>query len=436
VQQTKLKPSLGLFDATAISIGAIIGAGIFIVTGIAAGLAGSALVVSMLIAAVIALLTALSLAELTAWQPLEGSIYEYAYRLISPFAGFLAGWIWVLSNTFAGAAVSLGFAYYLATLAPVLSVNLIAAIVCMSFTTLNFIGIRQSAFANNILVTAKLLILVFFIVTGFCFIRVENFSRFEPFKAGVFYGAFYIFFAYGGFARVAVVAEEVRNARKNVPKAILLSLVISTLVYILVGTIAVGLAGASDLSSSKSPLTDAISMTGSTAAVYIVSAGGLLATASVLLTSILGVSRMVYAMARRRDLPQAMSKLHARFGTPYYSIWIIGVLMTVLALFVDLSRIIAISTFALLFYYALANASALRLRIGKRLYPRVIPVLGLATCLILMACIPLEAWMMGSAGLAAGVAFYWMKRRFLACGKNATSSVFKSASDLESSIIF
>ncbi|MEM3465517.1 MAG: amino acid permease [Candidatus Jordarchaeales archaeon] len=409
-QQSKLKPSLSLFDATAISIGAIIGAGIFIVTGIAAGLAGSALVVSMLVAAVIALLTALSIAELTAWQPLEGSIYEYAYRLISPSAGFLAGWIWILSNMFAGAAVSLGFAYYLATLTPVLPANLIAAITCMAFTTLNFIGIRQSALANNVLVTAKLLILIIFIAVGLGCIRVENFSRFEPFGAGVLYGAFYIFFAYGGFARVAVVAEEVKNARKNVPRAILLSLVISTLVYILVGIVAVGLAGASGLSSSKSPLSDAISVTGSTAAVYIVSVGGLLATASVLLTSILGVSRMAYAMARRRDLPQAMSKLHARFGTPYYSIWIIGFLMTLLALFVDLSRIVAISTFALLFYYALANASALR--IGKRLYPRVVPALGLATCLILIVFVPLEAWIMGSAGLAAGVAFHLVKRRF------------------------
>ena len=104
-KQPQLKPTLGLFDATAISVGAIIGAGIFVVTGIAAGYAGSALIISMLIAATISLFTALSLAELTAWQPKEGSIYEYTYQLISPFAGFLTGWMWILSNTFAGAAV-------------------------------------------------------------------------------------------------------------------------------------------------------------------------------------------------------------------------------------------------------------------------------------------------------------------------------------------
>lgn len=161
MKQHTLKPSLGLWDATAISIGAIIGAGIFIVTGIAASFADSALIISMLIAATISLFTALSFAELTTWQPREGSIYEYAYQLISPFAGFLTGWMWIISNIFAGAAVSLGFGYYLMRLIPILPANYIAAILCLAFTILNFFGIRQSAFFNNILVTAKLLILTF-----------------------------------------------------------------------------------------------------------------------------------------------------------------------------------------------------------------------------------------------------------------------------------
>ncbi len=412
IRQEKLKPSLSLFDATAISVGAIIGAGIFIVTGIAAGFAGSALIVSMIIAAIIALLTALSFAELTAWQPKEGSIYEYTYQLISPLAGFLTGWMWILSNTFAGAAVSLGFAYYLTAIYRTLPANVIAALICIAFTTLNFLGIRQSALINNILVVAKLLILAFFVIVGVEYINRANFASFAPLEVGVFYGAFYIFFAYGGFARVAVIAEEVKDAKRNVPKAILLSLAISTLVYILVGVVAVGLIGAPSLSASQSPLTDAINITGNTTATYTVSAGGLLATASVLLTSILGVSRMAYAMGRRKDLPQALSKLHQKFNTPYYSIWIFGITMTLLALFVDLSKVVAISTFALLFYYTLANVSALRLKVQKRLYPQLIPVLGAITCLALMIFIPIEAWIIGAAGLAAGVIVYWAKRNF------------------------
>jgi APA family basic amino acid/polyamine antiporter len=414
-QKSGLKPTLGLFDATAISVGAIIGAGIFVVTGIAAGLAGSALIVSMLIAAIISLLTALSFAELTAWQPKEGSIYEYTYQLISPFAGFLTGWMWILSNTFAGAAVSLGFAHYLTALIPILPANWIAAIICIAFTMLNFFGIRQSALINNFLVAAKLLILAFFIILGVAYINSSNFTPFAPFQVGVFYGACYIFFAYGGFARVAVIAEEVKDAKRNVPKAILLSLIISTIVYILVGVVAIGLVGAPELANSNSPLTKAINITGNTVAAYIISIGGLLATASVLLTSILGVSRMTYAMARRKDIPQTLSKLHQKYNTPYYSIWIIGTLMTLLALFIDLTKVVAISTFALLFYYAFANVSALRLKVQKRLYPQFVPILGTATCLALLIFILFaspQAWIIGVAGLTAGAIYYVAKKKF------------------------
>ncbi|MEM3536507.1 MAG: amino acid permease [Candidatus Bathyarchaeia archaeon] len=413
-KQLKLKPTLGLFDATAISVGAIIGAGIFVVTGIAAGLAGSAVIISMLLAAVIALLTALSFAELTAWQPKEGSIYEYSYQLISPFAGFLVGWMWILSNTFVGAAVSLGFAYYLTALFPALPANWIAAFICICFTMLNYLGIRQSAHLNNFLVTAKLFILAFFVVFGLVYVKPANFTPFEPLHVGMLYGSCYIFFAYAGFARVAVIAEEVKDARRNVPRAILLSLALSTIVYVLVGLVAVGLVGAVRLSNSNSPLTEAISITENAAAVYIISAGGLLATASVLLTAILGVSRMAYAMAIRNDIPQVLSKLHPKYNTPYYSIWIIGVLMTLLALFADLSRVVAISTFALLFYYTMANISALKLKVQDRLYPRFMPVLGAATCLALLVFILFaapHAWVIGVAGLMVGVVYYQMRKR-------------------------
>ena len=408
-RQSGLKPSLSLFDASAVSVGAIIGAGIFVVTGIAAGYAGSALVVSMIIAAIIASLTTLSLAELTAWQPREGGIYEYTYQLVSPFAGFLTGWMWIVSNTFAGAAVSLGFAHYLTALFPSLSVNLVAAVLCIAFTALNYYGVRQSAVINNFLVITKLLVLAFFIIFGLAFMNTTNFAPFAPLQVGVFYGASYIFFAYGGFARVAVIAEEVKDAKKNVPKAMLLSLLISTLFYILVGLIAVGLVGANRLAGSDSPLREAISVSGNAFAVYIVSIGGLLATASVLLTSVLGVSRMAYAMARRKDLPEAFIKLHPKHVTPYYSIWIVGILMALFVLFINLSRVVAISTFALLFYYALANLSALNLKAEKRLYPRLVPVLGILTCLALFAFIPYEAIIIGAIGLIGGAVYYAIK---------------------------
>jgi len=411
--QNALKRSLSLLDATAVSVGAIIGGGIFVVTGIVAGLAGSALVVSMVVAAVIAFFTALSFAELAAWQPVEGSVYEYARQVISPFSGFLAGWMWMISNTFTGAAVSLGFAYYLTATFPDLPANMVAVVMCLAFTALNFFGARKSARLNTFLVSLKLLILLFFVVFGALNVKTANFTPFEPFNQGVLYGAYFIFFAYTGFGRAAVVAEEVKDAQHNVPRALLLSLAVSTVIYVLIGVVAVGLVGSYSLAGSNSPLVEAISATGSPIAVQVVAVGGLLATASVLLTAILGVSRMAYSMARRKDLPQVLAKLNPKFCTPSYSIWAVGFLMVLLVLFFDLTGVVSVSTFGALFYYAITNAAALKLKIEKRRYHRLVPIVGLGTCVLLLVLIlffATHAWIIGCICLIAGAVYYGTKR--------------------------
>jgi APA family basic amino acid/polyamine antiporter len=412
-EKKRLKPKLGLWSATAINVGAIIGGGIFVVTGIVAGVAGSAFVISMVLAAVIALITALSFAQLTTWQPVEGSGYEYVRQLVSPFAGFLSGWMWMIGNTFAGAAVSLGFGYYLAAAFPELPVKIVAVVMCLGFTALNSIGIRQSAMLNNVLVVVKLVVLAFFVVFGLFYVNSANFLPFQPFSSGVLFGAYYIFFAYAGFARATIIAEEVKDAKRNVPRAVVLSLAISTIVYILVGVVAVGLVGSSSLAASSSPLTLAIGASGSSLAMQVVSLGGLVATASVLLTGILGVSRMVFSMARRDDLPSALNSLSGRFGTPYVAIWIIGVVMALLAYFGDLTGVVVVSTFSLLFWYVLVNLSAFRLKCEKRLCPRWLPVLGLSTCVLLLAVVLFVApfaWEAGLACLLIGSAFYVLRK--------------------------
>ena len=413
-EHKRLKPKLGLWSATAINVGAIIGGGIFVVTGIVAGAAGSAFVISMVLAAVIALLTALSFAQLTTWQPVEGSGYEYVRQLVSPFAGFLSGWMWMIGNTFAGAAVSLGFGYYLAPAFPALPVKIVAVVMCLGFTALNSVGVRQSAMLNNALVVVKLAVLVFFVVFGLFFVSSANFLPFQPFSSGVLFGAYYIFFAYAGFARATIIAEEVKDAKRNVPRAVGLSLAISTVVYILVGVVAVGLVGSPSLATSTSPLTLAIGASGSSLAMQVVSFGGLVATASVLLTGILGVSRMAFSMARRDDLPRALNLLSVRFGTPYVSIWIIGVVMAFLAYFVDLSGVVVVSTFSLLFWYVLVNLSAFRLKCKKRLCPRWMPVLGLSTCVLLLLVVLFVApfaWIVGLTCLLIGAVFYFVRRK-------------------------
>lgn len=410
--RSRLRPTLGLFDAVAIGAGAIIGAGIFVVTGIAAGLAGPALVISMIIAAVISFFTALSFVELTSWLPTEGGAYEFASRLFSPFAGFLAGWIWVVSYIFVGSALSLAFSYYFTALFPALDSRLVAAAICITFTLINYAGIRHSATFNNALVSAKILILIVFCVVGLFHLKGSNFTPFIPSGMGVFYGAYFIFFAYSGFGRVAVLGEEVKDARRNVPRSIVIALTVSTAIYLLVGVVAVGLIGAENLGRSKSPLTEAIAVVGNPSLTSIVSLGGLLATASVLLTSILGVSRMTFAMARKGDLPQTLGKLHPRYDTPYYSILISGSIMTLLAVSVDLKGVVAVSNFTSLFYYALANVSALRLRVDARLYPKAVPAAGLVTCLALLAFVQPSAFVVGAACLVIGATYYMIRTRF------------------------
>jgi basic amino acid/polyamine antiporter, APA family len=412
--QPKLKRSIGLWSAVAINVGAIIGGGIFVVTGIVAGLAGSALVISMIIAGVIAFLTALSFAELTSWKPIEGSVYAYGRELVSPFAGFLSGWMWIISNTFSGAAVSLGFAYYLTAAFPGLPSNLIAAGLCLVFTGLNILGAKESATVNNILVSIKLAILAFFVVFGVFYVNTANYQAFTPISSGVLFGAFYIFFAYGGFARIAVVAEEVKDAKRNVPLALLISLGISMAVYILVGIIAVGLVSAPVLAGSTSPLSTAAGSTGNMLAVEIVSIGGLVATASVLLTSILGVSRMEYSMARGKDLPKTLAHVHAKFGTPIYAIITTGLVMAVLVLFVDLTQVVALSTFSLLFNYIITNIAAYKLNHKDRKYHKIIHLAGLASCILLISLVVFESTdsaVIGVIFLTLGVVYYQTKKR-------------------------
>jgi APA family basic amino acid/polyamine antiporter len=411
----KLKRSIGLWSAVAINVGAIIGGGIFVVTGIVAGYAGSALVVSMVMAGVIAFLTALSFAKLTAWQPVEGSVYEFGRQLLSPYAGFLAGWMWMAANTFGGAAVALGFAYYLSAAFPSLPTGIAAAVLCLAFTALNLLGARESASVNNVLVAIKLAVLAFFVVFGAFHVNSTNYLPFSPLSSGVLYGTFFIFFAYGGFARVAVVAEEVKDAKRNVPRAMLLSLGISMAVYVLVGLVAVGLLGPVGLAGSSSPLSTAIGVTGSSLAVQIVAVGGLVATASVLLTSILGVSRMAYSMARRNDLPSALSRLHSRFLTPYWAILVSGALMAALVLFVDLKGVVAVSTFALLFYYSTTNLAAFKLKNGLGGWrQKALPLSGLATCLLLFVFVLFaspQAWLVGGVFLLVGSAYYLAQKK-------------------------
>ncbi len=240
----KLRREIGLFGATALGVGAIVGSGIFIVTGLVAGIAGPSMILSIVLAGLIALLSALSVSELSCCMPLEGGTYAFARHMISPYAGFIAGWIWVFSNIFVGAAVSLGFAHYFVTFFPMLPVKVVAVAICIVFIGINYAGIKESALLNNLLVVVKILVLLFFI--GFClgYFQTVNLEPFAPAgTGGILTGAALIFFAYTGFARVTIMAEEVRNPEVTIPRSIFIALGLSTVIYILVSITALGIAG-------------------------------------------------------------------------------------------------------------------------------------------------------------------------------------------------
>jgi APA family basic amino acid/polyamine antiporter len=412
VRPPVLRREIGLFGATALGIGAIIGSGIFIVTGIVAGIAGPAMVLSVLIAGVIAVFSAMSVAELGACLPEEGGTYAYAQKFISPFAGFIAGWIWIFSNIFVGAAVSLGFAHYFVTLFPAVPVKIIALVICFIFILINYLGLRESVLFNNILVTAKVLILLFFVAFGLGFFRPGNFTPFIPEgTVGVLGGAALIFFAYTGFARVTIMAEEVQDPEKNIPRSIYLALGISTVIYLLVSLVAVGLAGAPALAQSGSPLADAIGMSGSSGAVLLISAGAMIATASVLLTTIMGISRIVFSMARSQDLPLLFGRIHPRFSTPHYAIAVTGACMIAALLLADLALVVAVGTFAMLLYYLIANVAALRLPREHRRYPSGVPAVGALSCVGLIAFLSPDSWVIGCIGLLIGATWFFFRRR-------------------------
>jgi len=407
-----LKREIGLFGATALGIGAIIGSGIFIVTGIVAGIAGPAMLFSVLIAGVIAIFSAMSVAELGAYLPEEGGTYAYAQKLISPFAGFIAGWIWIFSNIFVGAAVSLGFAHYFVALFPAIPVKIIAGVICLIFIIINYLGLKESVLFNDLLVIAKVLILLLFVAFGLGFFNPGNFTPFAPEGSmGILSGAALIFFAYTGFARVTIMAEEVRDPEKTIPRSIYLALAISTVIYLLVSFVAVGIAGTPALAHSGSPLADAMGISGSSGAVLVISLGAMIATASVLLTTIMGISRIVFSMARSHDLPLLFERIHPRFGTPHYAIVMSGACMVAALLLADLALVVAISTFAMLLYYLIGNIAALRLPRKHRRYPSWVPGIGALSCTGLIVFLSPTSWIIGCIGLLIGGLWFFFRRK-------------------------
>jgi len=404
-----LRRELELLDAVGVGFGAIVGAGIFVVTGVAAGIAGPAMLLGLLVAAVAATCNALSSAQLAAEYPQAGGTYEYGYRVLNPWAGFAAGWMFLASKISAAGTVALGLAGYLDALVPGLNPRMVAVGAIVAFTLLNYLGVRRSSRANLAIVAVSLGALLVFVAAGAAAFRVENLRPFAPAGwRGVMEAAALLFFAYTGYARIATLAEEVREPRRTIPRAILLTIVGAVLLYLAVATVAVGAVGAGGMAATAAPLRAAALAFPHPWVATVVTVGGVTAMLGVILSQLLGLSRMGFAMARRRDLPRFLEHVHPRYGVPGRAVLAIGAVAAVVAATGTLRGVASAASFAILIYYGIANLCALRMPRDAKLYPDAVAAVGLVSCAALAVSLAPSVILKGLVVLAVGMGLRWL----------------------------
>ena len=417
--KTSLKRDLNLLAAVAVGLGAIIGAGIFVVTGVAAGIAGASFLIGLLIAGVVATFNALSSAQLAATYPQSGGTYEYGHQVLKPAFGFAAGWMFLASKLVAGGTVALGFAHYLSALIPGLPERPVAIAAVLLLTLVNYFGIQKTGLLNTAIVSVSVLSLLIFLIAGIPSINLQNLQPFAPAGwAGILRAAALLFFAYTGYARLATLGEEVREPRKTIPRAIILALVIAAALYAAVAFVAVANIGATGMAASPSPIEATAKAFNWPQVSKVVAIGATTAMLGVLLSQILGISRMIFAMARRGDVPSALAHVHPVHAVPDRGIFLTAAAMLLVILFGTLELIVATAAFTILLYYSIANLAAFRMRPEDRLYPRWIPVLGFISCLVLAATLELKVILSGLGLLALGFLLRWLFHRMARTAQN------------------
>jgi APA family basic amino acid/polyamine antiporter len=412
IEPGQLRRDLGLLDAVGIGFGAIVGAGIFVVTGVAAGIAGPAFLAGLVIAAIAATCNALSSAQLAAEYPHSGGTYEYGYRVLHPLAGFAAGWMFLASKIAAAGTVALGLAGYLDGLLPGIHPRLVAVAAIIAFTVLNYFGIRRSSRINLAIVAVSLGTLVVFVVAGAPAFRVENLRPFAPAGLrGTLESAAILFFAYTGYARIATLGEEVRDPRRTIPRATLITIGGAVLLYFAVALVATGAIGTERLARTAAPLQVAALAFPQQRVATLVSVGGVTAMLGVILSQLLGLSRMGFAMARRGDLPRYLERIHPRHSVPGRAVLLSGAIAAVVAATGTLRGVASAASFTILVYYGIANLAAFRMPRAAKLYHDAVPVIGFASCAILALSLTPSVILVGLLVLAAGFAFRVLLRR-------------------------
>jgi APA family basic amino acid/polyamine antiporter len=407
-----LRRDLGLLDAVGVGFGAIVGAGIFVVTGVAAGVAGPAFTLALMIAAVAATANALSSAQLAASYPQAGGTYEYGYRLLGPRTGFVAGWMFLASKVSAAGAVAIGLAAYLDPFVAGVNPRAIAVLAVLSFTGLNYFGIRRSSRVNLAIVGCSVGALVVFVVTGVAAFREDNVVPYAPGGlGGTLEAAALIFFAYTGYARIATLGEEVRDPKRVIPRAVMITVGGAVVLYVAVGIVAVGAVGAEALARTPAPLRVAAESFSLPWVPVVVSIGGLAAMLGVILSQVLALSRMVFAMGRRGDLPRRFAEVDPRHGVPRFAVLLVGCVAAAVALTGTLEGVARAASLTILVYYFIANLSALRMPVELRMFPAIVPGTGLVACALLALSLDLSAIAAGALILVCGLLVRAVVRR-------------------------
>jgi APA family basic amino acid/polyamine antiporter len=400
--QPGLTRRLDTADAVVIGLGSMIGAGVFSAFGPAARAAGAGLLIGLALASAIAYCNATASAQLAAVYPTSGGTYVYGRERLGPWWGFIAGWGFVVGKSASCAAMALTVASYTVP-GPEWAQRIIALAAVVLLIALNYRGISKTAMLARILLACTLIALAT-VVIGIAVAR-PGASHPMHWSTGTIYGvlqsAGLLFFAFAGYARIATMGEEVRDPARTIPRAITLALAIAVAIYLVVAGAALLAAGPDGLAHAAAPLAVAVRAAGAPALVPVITVGAALASLGALLALIAGLGRTVLAMARQRDLPAWLAAVHPRHRVPHHAEIALGLVVGILVATIDLRGVIGFSSFGVLIYYAIANASACTLPAPRR---RVLNVCGLAGCLLLVATLPWQSVIAGLAVFVIGIA--------------------------------
>ena len=404
----QLERAVGVPGAVLMGLGSILGTGIFVSIGIAAGIAGPAVVIAIGIAAVIAICNGLSSAQLAASHPVSGGTYEYGYRYLNAPLGFVAGWMFLCAKSASAATAALGFASYLLAAFDVgtraARIGIAVAIVGV-LTIVVAGGIQRSSRTNAIIVTATLVGLVAFVVAGVPAFESAHFAELDVTARDLLHATALVFVAYTGYGRIATLGEEVHQPERTIPRSIIVALVATCVLYLGVVAIAVGTAGAPAFAAAAKSGAALQLVAAEPAVRTIVAIAAITAMAGVLLNLLLGLSRVLLAMGRRGDMPPGLAALDAR-KSPRLAVVVTGLAIAALALIGSVKTTWSFSAFTVLVYYAITNLAALRLPAAQRRFPRVLAVLGLASCLGLAFWVEWQIWLAGLGVIAVGLLWH------------------------------